>query len=180
MAYAIIDNGQPVEIHVGQLFTSTQFKITTEEEAAWSLSPIGSVIEKAYSHPANALEAWDAGDRARYCVHSFAPPTPPNGKRLVSYTLALDGDSVVPTGVYADPEVPAEVSRLQAKQALRIAGRLAGVETAIAAASEEVKIYWADASIFHRNHPTLLAMATALSMSSGDVDALFIAAAQIT
>lgn len=180
MAFAIIVDGQPVEIISGQPFTSTQFKITTDDEAAWSFEPIGTVIDKEVGHGGTALDAWDDADRARYCVHTFALPVAPDGKHLTGYTLTLDGDSIVATGVFAGPIVPPEVSRLQAKQALRIAGELAAVETAIAAGSEEVQIYWADASMFHRNHPTLLAMSAALSMSPDDVDTLFIAASQIT
>lgn len=180
MAFAIIDNGEPVGVIAGAPFTSTQFKVTTAQEAAWALVPVGSVIERAYTHPANALEAWDADDRARYCVHSFALPVPPEGKLLISYVLSLEGDTIVATGEFGDPPVPAEVSRLQAKQALRIAGKLDAVETAVADASDEVKIYWADASSFHRDHPTLQALAAALQMTSDEVDDLFRAAHAIT
>lgn len=180
MAYAIIVDGAPVEVPTGVPFWTSQLKITTPEEAAWSGWPIGSVIDKVYNHSAEALANFTDDDRARYAIHTFALPAPPAGKVLAAYTLALDGDSIVVTPTFADPPVPAQVSRLQAKQALRIAGNLDAVETAIAAASKEVQIYWADAPIFHRDHPTLLSMATAVQMSSDQVDALFRAAILIT
>lgn len=180
MPYAIIRDGVPVKVFPGVPFTSTQQKIMTAEEAAWSFSPIGSVIDAERSHSAAALEHYTAEDRARFGIHTYAHPLPPPGQLLIGYTLDLEGDSIVATGEFGPPPVPSEVFRVQAKQALRIAGKLADVETAIAAASDEVKIYWADAPSFHRTHPTLLAMATALGMTSDEVDTLFRAAAQIT
>lgn len=180
MPFAIIRAEVPVKVFPGVPFVSSQLKILTDDEAAWAMSPVGSIIDADRSHSAAALDAYTADDRARFCIHSYAHPVPPQGQVLMSYTLALDGDSIVATGVFSVPPVPQEVSRLQAKQALRAGGKLTDVETAIAGASDEVKIYWADASMFHRDHPTLLAMATALGMSSDEVDALFRAAAAIT
>jgi hypothetical protein len=180
MAFAIIHNGAPEEIFGGQAFVSYQLKVTTEEEAAWSLSPIGSTIAAEISHSPGALAAYSADDRARFCIHSYTHPVPPDGKLLASYALSVEGDSITATGVFIDPPVPPEVSRMQAKQALRAAGKLAAVQTAIEAGSEELQIYWADAPSFHRDHPSLLAMAEALSMTSDEVDALFRAAAAIT
>lgn len=180
MAFAIIRDGAPEEIFQGQPFTTTQFLVTTDEEAAWSFSPIGTIIDHPLSHADIALAHYGVDDRVRFCIHAFDLPVPPAGKRLETYGLTIVSGVVVAAGVFSDPEVPAEVSRLQAKQALRQAGKLADVETAIAAASDEVKIYWSDASSFHRDHPTLATMTATLAMSSAEVDDLFRAAAAIT
>lgn len=180
MPFAIIRDGAPVKVFPGVPFVSTQLKITTEEEAAWSMSPIGSVITAEHSHSAAALDVYGPDDLARFCIHTYARPVAPEGKLLMSYDLSIDMGVIVATGVFAFPAVPAEVSRLQAKQALRIAGKLSDVETAVAGASDEVKIYWAEASSFHRDHPVLLSMTEELGMSPSDVDALFTAAAAIT
>lgn len=180
MPYAVIVDGDPREVFAGQPFKTSQMRITTEAEAAWALVPIGTVIDHPLSHPANALAAYGAEDRDRYLIHSFSVPATPDGKVRTGYTLSRDGETVVADATFTDPPVPAEVSRMQAKQALRIAGKLDAVETAVADASDEVKIYWADASSFHRDHPTLQALATALQMTSDEVDDLFRAAAAIT
>jgi CRP-like cAMP-binding protein len=80
----------------------------------------------------------------------------------------------------APAAVPQVVSRMQAKMALQNAGLLASVESTVAAGTEATKIYWADAPDFHRDHPVLLSLATALALSSAQVDALFTAASVIT
>lgn len=71
------------------------------------------------------------------------------------------------------------VSRLQARLALKGAGLLDAVEQAVAAASDDVKMVWADAQEFRRDSPTLLALAGALGLIDEQVDALFVAAAAI-
>lgn len=97
----------------------------------------------------------------------------------VDAALGYADAKFVPVDV-ADPvEVPQSISRMQAKQALLAAGTLTAVEAAMASAPAAVQIYWADASHFHRDHPVLEQMAGALGMTSDDLDALFIAAAQI-
>jgi hypothetical protein len=78
------------------------------------------------------------------------------------------------------PVIPQVVSRMQAKMALQNAGLLASVESTVAAGTAATQIYWADAPDFHRDHPVLLSLATALNLSSAQVDALFTAAAIIT
>jgi hypothetical protein len=78
------------------------------------------------------------------------------------------------------PVIPQTVSAMQAQQALLNSGQLDAVNAAVAAGSREVQIYWAKTSEFHRNHPTLIAMTTALGMTSAQVDALFVAAAAIS
>lgn len=77
-------------------------------------------------------------------------------------------------------DVPARVSRLQAKQALLAAELLETVEAAVAGASAEVRVYWAEASHFHRDHPVIEAMRVALGWSAAELDALFVAAAGVS
>lgn len=81
-------------------------------------------------------------------------------------------------------QVPQQVTRRQAKQALLLAGKLHLVQPAIDAIADAtqrslVQIEWDDSQVFERSRPTLMALATALGMSAGDLDALFIAAAQL-
>lgn len=72
--------------------------------------------------------------------------------------------------------VPQVVSRFQARAALHQSGRLAEVEAAIAESDVITQMAWQDAQEFRRNSPTILALGEQLDL---DLDALFIAAAQI-
>lgn len=81
------------------------------------------------------------------------------------------------------PTVPSSVSRRQAKLALLSAGKLAGVDAAIASMAspqrEIAEIEWKDATEFRRDSPTLIALGAALGLSESQVDDLFIAAAAL-
>ena len=72
--------------------------------------------------------------------------------------------------------VPQVVSRFQARAALHQFGRLAEVEAAIASSDAITQMAWLDAQEFRRQSPTILALGKQLGL---DLDALFIAAAQI-
>jgi hypothetical protein len=72
--------------------------------------------------------------------------------------------------------VPSQVSQLKLRRALRKAGLLATVQAAVTAAGEEMIEAWDYAEHFSRNDELLNGMAAALSLTSEQVDALFIAA----
>ena len=93
--------------------------------------------------------------------------------KLIGGTLELDPP---PTPVI----VPGVVSRFQAKAALMNAGLLPSVVAVMAQASPTAQLAWNEAVEFRRNSPTVLAMGQALSLSSQQLDDLFIAAALIT
>lgn len=76
--------------------------------------------------------------------------------------------------------VPRAVTALQFMLALQAAGKLTDAETAVAGASDAVKITWARMTIAERADATLVSMAGGLGMSSEDIDALFIAAAALS
>lgn len=179
MPYAIIVEGDPVEVPADVPFWTSQLKITTPEEAAWSGWPIGSVIDKVYNHGPTALDAYSDEDRARYAIHRFAVPAAPDGKVLESYILAMDGDSVVVTPTFGDPPVPAEVTRVQGRLQLQRDGKLATIETAVQAADAEIQIYWADTAIFRRDNALLNGMWTALNWTGEALDQTFRDAAAI-
>lgn len=69
--------------------------------------------------------------------------------------------------------VPASITRGQFKLALLQIGLLDAVDTAIAQASRETQINYADRLTFERNHPLVASMATALGKTESDIDALF-------
>ena len=75
------------------------------------------------------------------------------------------------------PIVPAQVSRFQAKAALAQIGKLTAAEAAVMASGAVVlQLAWAEANDFRRDSPGINALAPLIGL---DLDALFIAAAQI-
>ena len=79
------------------------------------------------------------------------------------------------------PGPPQVVSRFQARAALHLAGLLDQVEALMAdpATDTLARLAWTDATEFRRTSPTLLAMASALSLTDAQIDQLFITAAGI-
>lgn len=76
-------------------------------------------------------------------------------------------------------QVPPIISRFQAKAVLLQMELLDDVETLMTSASPIVKLAWENAIEFNRQSPSLLAMASALGLSSEQLDALFIEASNI-
>ncbi len=74
--------------------------------------------------------------------------------------------------------VQKSVTRLQGRLALNAAGLLTKVETAVAAADVPTQIWYADAQNWDRNDPILAQLAAALGLTSDQVDALFVQAAE--
>ena len=93
-----------------------------------------------------------------------------------------DGESLTPPHVPPEvPTVPDSVTRRQAKQALLLNGLLGNVQPAIDAIPNAtqramIQIEWDDSQVFERDRPALIALGTALGLSSSGLDALFIQA----
>lgn len=80
--------------------------------------------------------------------------------------------------------VPQEVTRRQARQALLLAGKLDLVQPAIDAIEDPqqraiMQIEWDDSQTFQRQRPTLIALGTAIGLTSTDLDDLFTQAATL-
>lgn len=93
---------------------------------------------------------------------------PPTGKAKL-----VGGEWIVPV------EVPATVTPLQARRALRAAGLLATVNAWVGAQDEDTQDAWEFASVIERNGPIVVGAGAALGLSETQIDALFIAAAQL-
>lgn len=57
-----------IEIPAGQPFKTYSMIIKTDEEAAWSFTPIGEAYACEIQHPANALDNYGAEDLARFLI----------------------------------------------------------------------------------------------------------------
>lgn len=81
---------------------------------------------------------------------------------------------------YAPPaRVPAAVTPLQARKALRRAGLLVTVTSAVQAAGEEAQEEWDYAVEVRRDNARLVAIAAAAGMTEADIDDLFRLAATL-
>jgi hypothetical protein len=77
--------------------------------------------------------------------------------------------------------IPKSITPRQCRLILHSQGLLATIETLIAEQDEATKIAWEYASEFRRNDPLLLSLAAhpSLDLTSEQIDAFFIAAAQL-
>ncbi len=76
--------------------------------------------------------------------------------------------------------VPNEVSRFQAKAALAISGKLEAVELVVKNSGNVVlQLAWAEATVFKRDSPSILALAGAVGLTEEDLDTLFVEASNI-
>jgi hypothetical protein len=80
--------------------------------------------------------------------------------------------------------IPKSVTRRQAKQALLLAGLLSHVQPALDAIPDATQrglaqIEWDESLEFERARPLLINLATALGLSSAQLDALFVQAATL-
>lgn len=89
-----------------------------------------------------------------------------------------EGNTPDPVDIIPVP-VPEIISRFQAKAVLLQMELLDDVETLMTSASPIVKLAWENAIEFNRQSPSLLAMASALGLSSEQLDALFIEASKV-
>jgi len=103
--------------------------------------------------------------------------TEPMGQAIFAIALALGpAEYVAPEPA---PPVFAPVSRLQAKAALLMAGKLAEVEAVVAASDALTQLAWAEAAEFRRDSPTIAALASGV-LTEAELDDLFAAAALIS
>lgn len=90
-----------------------------------------------------------------------------------------------PIAAYVAPPVviPTEVTMRQARLALLAAGLLPTINAAVAAmsgtAGDAARIEWEFAKSVNRNQPLVTQLATALNLTSAQLDALFTAAAAL-
>ena len=77
------------------------------------------------------------------------------------------------------PTVPTAMTAAQARVALFRAGLLPAVEAAVTAAGGEVAIWYEYETEWRRNSPHIASLSVGLSLTSAQIDALFIEAAGV-
>jgi len=175
-------DGAPIEIHPGSAFTTHSVIISSNQEAAWTFSPVGSIIPLEVNHASNALDLYADEDLARFRIAKLTLAAAPAGKQLGSYAVSLSGTGgIILSAVWVNPPpppVPFSVPAVNAKLALAQAGYHSTVEAIIAQADEEAQIWWSDATVFQRDHPMVATFGAALGLTSAQIDDLFRLAAE--
>lgn len=110
--------------------------------------------------------------------HGSAETMPDFGEAVVTPSAAWTYDGDAAAGL-PPIDVPALVTRFQARAALLEAGLLDQIEAAVAASDPLTREAWASATAFERSSPTIAVLAAALGLTGADLDALFRRAAQI-
>ena len=114
-------------------------------------------------------------------LHWVAAPV---GTTLDCHAYDQETQAVVVYDPGLEPEsVPTEVTMRQARLALLAAGKLAGVEAAIASMPEPQRtaasIEWEYSSALQRSNPFVAQLGAALGLDSAGIDALFVEAAKL-
>lgn len=162
------DHG-PLDV-IGKLFTQPTETTPAAELPGWHVNAPWPIV------------GWDA-----YKVTPTTPRRVFSGQPTTFYTFGAEADFLLAleTADLSPPaKVPDSVTRRQARQALLLAGLLDMVQPAIDAIPNAttraiVAIEWADSLHFERDRPTLIGLATALGMTSAQLDQLFITASKL-
>ena len=104
-----------------------------------------------------------------------------NGDYDEALAMVARGEAEIVDPPPSPPPVPQVVTRFQARAALLQAGLLDDATAVIEASGDAfTKLAWAEASEWRRDSALVVGMATAIGLSSGQIDDLFRAAAKIT
>jgi hypothetical protein len=109
------------------------------------------------------------------------PPDPGHSAYVEYLEWLAEGNTPEPY-VPPPPPIPSTVTRFQALAVLAVGGYLPTIRTYIATLGEDniTRLAWESASEWERTSPTLNALATMLNLTSAEVDALFVAASQVS
>ncbi len=131
------------------------------------------------------MDTWhDHGNEVRRTVGNTSLTIPKDARNrdwnLLQEAIARHDAEVIdpPT---AQAAVPGVVTRFQARAALLQAGLLDAATAAVEATNDAfTKLAWAEASEWRRDSALVVSMASAIGLTSDQIDDLFRAAAEIT
>lgn len=131
---------------------------------------------------ATCIARWKDANPGEYVTHAqIAEAALPTDRSTRATWSLVDGAVVIDQSLTPVPQV---VTRRQARSALLLAGKLNLVQPAIDAIPDPVQrglmqIEFDDSQTFERQRPSLIALASALGLTSDQVDQLFITAASL-
>jgi hypothetical protein len=94
-------------------------------------------------------------------------------------TEELDDATSAELQAFLAPGIPQSITNAQLKRQLAADNRLDAAKAAIAQADGLAEALWYGAAVFLRTDPLLIQLATAIGMTSADIDATFVAAAKL-
>ena len=90
LIYATLDPDlKPVELRPGVSEPLYWQKVADEQEAAWSLTPVGEYARVDNSLPPVALGIYGPEDLDRLRIFAVTLPAAPAGQQLASYSLSM-------------------------------------------------------------------------------------------
>lgn len=121
--------------------------------------------------------SWAYSNQAQTVAHR----TTTNGTYESRLASSIPAEESIAPYVAPPVQVPQVVTRFQALAALDDAGLTTTIETYMAnTATLRTRRAWQEAQTFERNSATVLSLAALLGLTSNQLDALFIAAKDIT
>lgn len=123
----------------------------------------------------------DSTNIVRVVDATYIPADPANTDYQQYLAWLAEGNTPDPY-VPPPPPIPSTVTRFQALAVLAAGGYLDTIKTYIATLGEDniTRLAWENAADWERTSPTLNALATMLNLTSAEVDALFVAASQVS
>lgn len=142
----------------------------------WNGELIGDI-----RHPLNIEQLWTADELAAIGLYQPAVGSIPSGKQIASSVVERVDGVVTRLDTYEDIPVvvPTSTTKLKLVRSLRAAGKEAQFWAALNAADANTRNDWELATSISRTDPLVLGFAQALSLTSADLDAIFIAAAAV-
>lgn len=124
------------------------------------------------------LISWSDEERLAVGVHTVEVPQTPEGQRFADWAVRVVDGAVVLDAVY-EKDVPAEVTRRQARLELHARGKLAALEAVVAGGGDmDITINYEDAATWRRVSPFVAQLAAVLQLTNDQVDDMFVSAAK--
>lgn len=149
--------------------------------AELEIVPHAPFEREGVKYPPGVFGRWSRAEKAAIGIYEVVPDEVPEGKVAVAWALEMaDGyvREVPELEDYVAP-VPASVSPLQIRKALRQMELKAPIDDYIATQDEETQEAWEYAVQIDRDNPEIAAAAAELDKSEADIDDLFRLAATL-
>ena len=114
----------------------------------------------------------------------YSFPDESTAKQMMNYSIDEEGNEAYNPIPKSVKSVPESITKRQARQQLILMGIYDNVQPMIDAIEDDIEralanSYWNDSSIYERQHPQMVGLASALGIGTDQLDDAFIAASQL-